>query len=193
MTALPRFLPHPLPPVRYVPEYRAEGRMKADYEDMKAVLQVPWMGVVTMAYAHFPHFFETLWSGMRELCGSEDYVDAALRLRGELESAIVALRPPPIVARLRTLGYSEIEIDEIRAVPEMLSHGNYLYALITTAARDLLEGGRLGAGATVTRFRGRQYRLSRAGALAELFRAGLGRSQAGGRRQGARKPVPALS
>lgn len=155
MTPLPRFLPHPLPPVRYVPEYRAEGRMKADYEDMKSVLQVPWMGVVTMAYAHFPHFFTTLWSGMRELCGSEEYLNGALALRAELEAAVTQLRPPPIVARLRALGYSDTELDDIRAVPDMLSHGNYLYALITTAARDLLEGGSLGAGTAVTRFHGR--------------------------------------
>ncbi|MGI8525441.1 MAG: hypothetical protein ACR2K5_04575, partial [Pseudolabrys sp.] len=101
MAMLPRFLPNPLPPVHYVPEFRAEGRLKADYEDMKSVLQAPWMGVVTMAFAHFPHFFATLWSGMRELCASEQYTKAASDLRAAIESAIVALRPPPIASRLR--------------------------------------------------------------------------------------------
>jgi hypothetical protein len=52
MITLPRLLPEPLPPARYVPEYRAEGELKESYEDIKRVLQVPWMGVVTMAYAH---------------------------------------------------------------------------------------------------------------------------------------------
>jgi hypothetical protein len=43
MVQLPRSLPIPLPPVKYVPEYRAQGALKDAYEDMKSVLQVPWM------------------------------------------------------------------------------------------------------------------------------------------------------
>ncbi|MGI8527305.1 MAG: hypothetical protein ACR2K5_14240, partial [Pseudolabrys sp.] len=95
--------------------------------------------------AHLPHFSATLWSGMREPCASEQYTKVASDLRADIESAIVKLRPPPIASRLRALGYSDIELDDIRAVPEMLSHGNYLYVVLTTAARYLLEGGaRLG-------------------------------------------------
>jgi hypothetical protein len=155
MVKLPRLLPSPLPPVRYVPEYRAEGPLKDAYEDMKSVLQVPWMGVVTMAYANFPHFFEVFWSGMRELCGSVEFVAAANELRDSIERAVEAMEPPPIAARLRDRGYSERELDDIRAVPEMLSHGNYLYTLMTTAARLLLEGGELGPVSSVVPFTGR--------------------------------------
>ena len=155
MIAMQRRLPQPIPTVRYVPEYRAEGPLKASYEDMKTVLQVPWMGVVTMAYAHFPHFFEAFWSGMRELCGSEQFLTAANKLRSDIEAEVSRIEPPPIAARLRDLGYSERELDDIRAVPEMLSHGNYQYTLMTTAARYLLEGGELGAMGSVTAFSGR--------------------------------------
>ena len=155
MATMPRMVPAPLPTVRYLPEYRAEGSLKADCEDMKRVLQVPWMGVVTMAYAHFPHFFATFWSGMRELCGSAEFVTAARRLRSDIESPVAELSPPSITGRLEKLGYSAQELDDIRAVPEMLSHGNYLYTLLTTAARLLLEGGSLGAGTAVTPFTGR--------------------------------------
>lgn len=155
MITLPRLLPDPLPTVRYVPEYRAEGALKDDYEDMKRVLQVPWMGVVTMAYANFPNFFQVFWSGLRELCGSADFVAAAGELRRSIETAVARLDPPPIAARLVELGYSERELDDIRAVPEMLSHGNYLYTLLTTAARFLLEGGELGPVSSVVPFEGR--------------------------------------
>jgi hypothetical protein len=41
MVRLPRLLPSPLPLVRYVPEYRAEGALRDAYEDMKSVLQAP--------------------------------------------------------------------------------------------------------------------------------------------------------
>ena len=155
MIMLPRLLPPLLPTVRYVPEYRAEGALKDAYEDMKQVLQVPWMGVVTMAYANFPHFFDVFWSGLRELCGSADFVAAANELRGSIEIAVARLEPPPIAARLVELGYSDRELDDIRAVPEMLSHGNYLYTLLTTAARFLLEGGELGPVSSVVPFEGR--------------------------------------
>jgi hypothetical protein len=40
-------------------------------------------------------------------------------------------------------------------VPEILSHGNYLYTLLTIAARYLLEGGELGPRLPPTPFQGR--------------------------------------
>lgn len=155
MKLLPRLLPDPLPPATYTPEYRAEGELKEAYEDMKTVLQVPWMGVVTMAYAHFPHFFATLWQGLKPLCASHAFVASARTLRADIETAVTQLDPPPLAERLRARGYSEHELDDIRAVPEMLSHGNYLYTLITTAARYLLEGGELGVMTNVEPFTGR--------------------------------------
>ena len=56
-TTLARQRPDPIPSIHPVPEYLAKGDLKTNYEDMKAVMQVPWMGVVTMAYAHYPTFF----------------------------------------------------------------------------------------------------------------------------------------
>ena len=52
MADLPRLKPHPIPPLQPVPEFLAEGELKARYEDMKATLGVPWMGVVTMSFPH---------------------------------------------------------------------------------------------------------------------------------------------
>src|SRR5260370_26425293 len=94
MVQLPRLLPSPLPPVRYVPEYRAEGALKDAYEDMKSVLQVPWMGVVTMAYANFPHFFDAFWSGMRELCGGVEFEPPANARRGAADCPRKAMQTP---------------------------------------------------------------------------------------------------
>ena len=64
-----------------VPEYATEGELAARYSDMKTVLQVPWMGVVTMAFAHYPSFFGELWRGLRPLCASQPFVDAVGELR----------------------------------------------------------------------------------------------------------------
>jgi hypothetical protein len=79
MANLPRLKPDPIPPLHPVPEFLAEGELKARYEDMKAVLRVPWMGVVTMSFAHYRAFYDALWQGARTLCASRDFTDAGLR------------------------------------------------------------------------------------------------------------------
>lgn len=62
--AMPRLWPATIPALHPVPEYRAEGERKRRYKYMKAVLQTPWMGVVTMPYAHYKNFFGVLWDGV---------------------------------------------------------------------------------------------------------------------------------
>ena len=59
-----------------MPEYLASGQCAAWYEDTKQVLQVPWMGVVIMAYAHYPNFYGELWRGLKPLCASRPFVAA---------------------------------------------------------------------------------------------------------------------
>ena len=85
MVPLPRRRPGPLPAVRPVPEYLAGARVKQRYEDMKAVFQVPWMGVATMAYAQNPTFYGTFWDGLRPLFASRPFVDACQDPRAETD------------------------------------------------------------------------------------------------------------
>ena len=141
----PRRKPDPIPPIFPLPERLAQGRRKALYEDTKAVLQVPWMGVVTMAFAHYPHFYEALWGGLRPLCASAPFMKACNALRDEARTAAAALDPAPIVPRLMAVGYDRHEISEISAVIDVFSHGNMPYVLIATLARLALEGQALTA------------------------------------------------
>ena len=155
MTELPRLRPDPLPAIHPVPEYLAEGRVKDRYEDMKAVFQVPWMGVVTMAYAHYPTFYGSFWEGLRPLFASRPFVAAFQGLRAHTEDAVQTLAPPPLAPRLRALGYAPREFDDIRAMIEVFSHGNFPYLLVATIARLLLEGGEMGEGRAAPLFEGR--------------------------------------
>lgn len=149
-------MPRPVPPIHPLPEYAAAGERKARYEDMKAVFQVPWMGVVTMAYAHYPTFFGELWRGARPLCLSRAYVEAFEELRAFTEEAVVELAPPPLAARLTEAGYGAREIDYIRAMIEVFSHGNFPYLLLATITRLLIEGGEpAAAGGAAPAFEGR--------------------------------------
>ena len=127
MIDLPRLRPEPIPAIHPLPEYLTEGPRKIWYADMKQAFQVPWMGVVTMAYAHYPSFYEILWQGVRDLCMSRPFVEAFLGNRAFAEAQVAKLDPPPIRERLREVGYAPREIDEIRQVVEVFSHGNQPY------------------------------------------------------------------
>jgi len=104
MTDLPRLRPEPLPVIHPVPEHRAEGQLARWYAEVKAALQVPWMGVVTMAYAHYPAFFCELWRGLKPLVASAPFVAAFQENRDFIEAAVAELDPPPITGRLSELG-----------------------------------------------------------------------------------------
>jgi hypothetical protein len=143
MTSLPRLKPDPIPQPHPVPEFLAEGELKARYEDMKAILGVPWMGVVTMSFAHYRAFYDALWQGARPICGSRDFTDACHRLRHLVEDKVSMLGPPPLRQRLTQIGYAERELQDIDESIEIFSDGNFPYILLATLARLLLEGGEL--------------------------------------------------
>lgn len=155
MSLLPRSYPDPVPAIHPLPEYLATGQRKVWYEEMKAALQVPWMGVVTMAYAHYGRFFETLWTGLAPLAGSRPFVEEFQALRRFTETGAAALAPRPIAARLRDAGYAQRELANIRDIVEVFSHGNFPYLLIATIARLLMEGGDMDGGAAAPRFEDR--------------------------------------
>lgn len=150
-----RLKPSPVPALHPVPEHMTDAGLHKVYEDTKSVLQVPWMGVVTMAFAHYPTFYRALWSGLRELAGSREFVEACVALRACAEDAARQLSPKPIAVPLSELGYAQREIDEIRQMIEVFSHGNMPYLMIATAARLLLEGNELGGTTAVSPFQGR--------------------------------------
>lgn len=153
---LQRIKPQPIPPVYPVWEYLAEGDLHRTYEDYKQVFQVPWVGVVSMAYAHYPHFFKAWYTGLREVVESAAYVECARSLRLHIETAVKELDPQPIRQRLRDKGYSSRELSQIGEAIEFFSHGNFAQIPAVFAARALLEGVETGAGNTpAEKFEGR--------------------------------------
>lgn len=140
---LHRLKPDPIPTVTAVPEYLAEGGLLADYDDTKKVLQVPWMGVVAMAFASYRNLYGAFWPAFRETFAGSELVESCARLRSDAENAVFSLDPPPIAPRLTALGYAPRELDQIRAMIEVFSHGNFPYCFMATATRLLLEGSEL--------------------------------------------------
>ncbi len=143
MTDLPRRKPNPIPAIHPLPEYLAVGARKAVYEDTKAVLCVPWMGVVTMAFSHYPGFYDCLWSGLRPLCQTDAFQEACRELRYFTEDRVVQFDLSDLRPELKRRGYADRECGDIRAMIEVFGSGNYPYLLIATIARLLLQGGKL--------------------------------------------------
>ena len=152
---MPRQRPEQIPSIHPLPEYLATGQIAEWYEETKETLQVPWMGVVTMAFAHYPTFFGELWRGIKPLCQSEVFVEASRDLRGYVEQRTRELQPRSLVPQLTEIGYAPREIEAIRQMNDVFSHGNQPYAIIATIARYLLEIGDIGQETETSRFQGR--------------------------------------
>ncbi len=155
MNIIERIRPEPIPEIHPMPEYLATGQRAQWYEDTKEVLQVPWMGVVTMAYTHYPTFFGELWRGLKPLCQSRPFVEAFMDLRAYVESRVAELHPTSLIEPLQAMGYAPREIDAIRQMNTVFSHGNQLYVLIATVARHLLEIGDMQGTPNADTFEGR--------------------------------------
>lgn len=138
-----RRAPEPIPAIHPVAEFRVEGERRQFYEEMKSALQVPWMGVVTMAYAHYPDFFRTLWHGLRPVVASEAFVRHGQELRAMVEYEVGGLEPANLCASMGELGYAPRELGQIRQMIEIFSHGNFPYLMIAALVRLLLEGHEL--------------------------------------------------
>jgi hypothetical protein len=143
---LSRHYPQPIPAIHPIPEYLATGQRKRWYEEMKADLDVPWMGVVTMAYAHYPNFFEAFWAGVRPLVKQPVFAEQCRALRSVAQDQAQLLGPQSLAEKLHALGYAERELEDIRAVAEVFSHGNFPYLLLATIVRLLLEEEEFGVG-----------------------------------------------
>lgn len=94
-----------------------------------------------MAFAHYPRFYDTLWSALAPIVGSAAFDDACIELRVCAEREAAALSPKNILGRLTEMGYQDREIEELRACNEIFSAGNMPYLLMASLARLLLEGG----------------------------------------------------
>ena len=142
--------PDPIPIIRPVWEYQAEGELRGVYAAYKRAFQVPWVGVVSMAYAHYRHFFDCWWKAFEPVVLSAQYVEASEALLQQVEELVGALKPPKISERLCDIGYSQSELAEIRRMIEVFSHGNFIQLPAVAAARLLLEGGSIDGSARLS-------------------------------------------
>tara|TARA_R110002074_G_scaffold333844_1_gene504067 strand:- start:5922 stop:6851 length:930 start_codon:yes stop_codon:yes gene_type:complete len=132
--------------VRPVPEHLADAELTEVYQDLKATLAVPWVGVITQAVAHYRPFFIEAWKRFQPSARThyfERHCDA-IRLRAWEEMA-GAFDIRPQSQQLTALGYSDRELAEIRATLDIFDYGNPKYLVLATAIKEsLCKGRRLG-------------------------------------------------
>ena len=88
---LSRKKPNPSPNIYPVPEHDADNELKKIYQRTKTGLDVPWMGVVAMAFSHYPSFYNSLWTCMEPITGAEQFRNACFELRATAENSAINL------------------------------------------------------------------------------------------------------
>ncbi len=132
--------PTTIPRLRPVPEHRAEPDLAALYHDAKAVLGVPWVGVVVQALAHYRPFFDRAYEHLRPSLLSHYTERIAAQLRLQAWQAIgerfsIADHASTLRARW---GYSAAELAEIRRSLDVFDYGNPKYFLLATIVHEAL-------------------------------------------------------
>lgn len=147
--------------VRPVPEHRADAELEAVYRDLKTTFGVPWVGVITQAVAHYRPLFVEAWRQFQPSAASHYFESRcdAIRLRA-WEEVQNAFEVPGHDAKLRSVGYSDIEISCIRATLDIFDYGNPKYLVLATAIQQSLCNGRRLGNRTVSNPRDRMPRPS---------------------------------
>jgi hypothetical protein len=134
--------------VRPVPEHRADAALAQVYEDLKATLAVPWVGVITQAVAYYRPFFVEAWRRFQPSAATHYFERRCDDIRlAAWQQMADSFEIRPQFERLRALGYSERELAQIRATLDIFDYGNPKYLVLATAIKEsLCHGRRLGGG-----------------------------------------------
>jgi hypothetical protein len=116
----------------------ARGPLRQSYDDMQAVLRVPWVMFAARSLAVFGGFVPAAWRVARTSFATRYAEDAADELRA---MAVLPVDDPPDPRpRLAELGFGEAELDEVRRALDALNYGNVKYLLLITAWCEGIQG-----------------------------------------------------
>ena len=139
--SFPRKKPTPVPKIFVTPEYLVKGSLKKSYTKTKLAFNVPWMGVVAMAFAKYPCFYNALWEYMYPLTKSSEFSVLCKKLVIISKKKALELKPKSIIKNLKKIGYNDYEIRKINEVNQIFTTGNMPYLIMATIARIFLDKG----------------------------------------------------
>ena len=141
--SFPRKKPYPVPKIIVTPEYLAKGNLKKSYTDTRLAFNVPWMGVVAMAFAKYPFFYNSLWQYMHPLTKSIEFEKLCKKLVIISKKKALELKPKSLRKNLKKINYNDFEIKKINEVNQIFTTGNMPYLIMATIARIFLGEGEL--------------------------------------------------
>ena len=97
----PRKKPSPVPKIIVTPEYLAKGSLKKSYINTRLAFNVPWMGVVAMAFAKYPFFYNSLWQYIHPLTKSIEFDNLCKRLVIISKKKALDLKPKSLKKRIK--------------------------------------------------------------------------------------------
>ena len=139
--SFPRRKPFPIPNIIVTPEYLAKGNLKKSYTNTKLAFNVPWMGVVAMAFAKYPFFYNALWEYIHPLSKSIEFNKLCKKLVILSKKKALELKPVSLIKKLNKIGYNSYEIKKINEVNQIFTTGNMPYLIMATIARIFLDKG----------------------------------------------------
>ncbi len=110
----------------------ARGDLRRSYEDMQAVLRVPWVMFAARSLAVFGQFVPAAWQVSRRPFATQYLEQCAHELR-----ALAVLPGDDPVIRA---GVDDPDLDGIRAALRALNYGNAKYLLLITAWCEAIQG-----------------------------------------------------
>jgi hypothetical protein len=114
------------------------GALKQTYDEMQAVLRVPWVMFAARSLAVFGDFVPAAWRAARAGFATRYAERAADELR---TLAVLPVEDPPDPRpRLARLGVAEPEVAEVRRALDALNYGNAKYLLLITAWCEGIQG-----------------------------------------------------
>ena len=123
------------PQIDYAESDRA---LRVCYDDMQAVLRVPWVMFAARSLAVFGGFVPAAWETARPSFTTDAVELAADELRAM--AILPGDAPPDPRPRLATLGFGEVRLAEVRGALDALNYGNAQYLLLITAWCEAIQG-----------------------------------------------------
>lgn len=116
----------------------AAGELQEIYGDIRATLRVAWVAFACRVLATFPGYLPLAWRAAKPNFATR-YTE---RAADELRALALLPGPPPPDPRpkLRSSGWDDARIDEVRHALDVLNYGNAKYMLLIAAWAEEIQG-----------------------------------------------------
>lgn len=125
---------------------KASGQLKDIYEDIHNTLRLPWVAFGIRVLSQFPHYIPDAWAALKPHISTRFAEEGADLVRRA--SIVPGAAPPDPTPQLLKIGWTEAQINKLKASLDALNYGNPKYLILITAWNEAWHqrdaGGRSG-------------------------------------------------